>query len=60
MCLQINDLHLPSIKSLADLYEKLDDENQAEYYRKLSKTIMDKLMDRKIEEEVRKHYRLGN
>ena len=29
------------------------------YYRELVKIILEKLMDRKIEEEVRKHYRLG-
>ena len=59
-CLQVNEMHLPSIKSLADLYERLKDDKQAEYYRELVKIIMEKLMDRKIEEEVRKHYRLGN
>jgi nucleotide-binding universal stress UspA family protein len=59
MCLQINDMHLPSINSLGDLYEKLDDKIQAGYYQELSKTILTKLMDKRIEEEVRKHYRLG-
>ncbi|MBE9485468.1 MAG: hypothetical protein IMY74_11505, partial [Bacteroidetes bacterium] len=56
----VNEMHLPSIKSLADLYERLEDDKQAEYYRELIKIIMEKLMNRKIEEEVRKHYRLGN
>ena len=60
LCLQVNEMHLPSIKSLADLHERLKDDKQAEYYRELVKIIMEKLMDRKIEEEVRKHYRLGN
>ena len=60
LCLQVNEMHLPSIKSLANLYEKLNEHSQAEYYHKLVTIILEKLMDRKIEEEVRKHYRLGS
>ena len=60
LCLQINEMHLPSIKSLANLYEKLNEHSQAAYYHKLVTIILEKLMDRKIEEEVRKHYRMGN
>ncbi len=60
LCLQVNEMHLPSIKSLANLYEELKEYRQAEYYHKLVTTILERLMDRKIEEEVRKHYRLKN
>ena len=59
LCLQVNEMHLPSIKSLANLYDELKEYSQAEYYHKLVTTILEMLMDRKIEEEVRKHYRLG-
>ena len=57
MCLQINDMHLPSIKALADLYENLNNESQHAYYQELSKTILTNMMNRRIEEDVRKHYR---
>ena len=40
LCLQVNEMHLPSIKSLANLYEKLNEQSQAEYYNELVKTIL--------------------
>lgn len=57
MCLQVNDMHLPSIKSLAEVYEKLGDKSQSAYYKELGDTILRKIMDRKIEAEIRTHLR---
>jgi len=57
MCLQVNDMHLPSIKSLAEVYEKLGDKNQSAYYKELGDTLLRKIMDRKIEAEIRTHLR---
>lgn len=53
-CLNINDMHVPSYKSLASAYEKLNQPEKAKTYRSNAKDIMDKIWDRKIEEEVRK------
>jgi len=53
-CLNINDMHVPAYKGLATVYEKLGQPEKARMYRKNAKDIMDKLWDRKIEEEVRR------
>ena len=53
-CLNINDMHVPAYKGLATVYEKLGQPEKAGMYRNNARDIMDKLWDRKIEEEVRK------
>ena len=58
MCLQINDMHLPSIRALSDLYAKIGNKSQHSYYQKLGKTLLTKLVNRQIEEEVRKRNRV--
>jgi universal stress protein E len=57
MCLQVNDMHIPSMKKLAELYYKSGDKNKSLYYQNMVKEILTKLWDRKIEEEIRKYYR---
>jgi nucleotide-binding universal stress UspA family protein len=46
MCLQINDIHLPSIRALSDLYAKMGNESQHTYYQNLGKTLLTKLVNR--------------
>ncbi len=58
ICLNINDMHLPSMKYLSELYEKLGNSEQVKYYDDMRSTIMSQLMNRKIEAEVRKHFRM--
>ena len=53
-CLNINDMHVPAYKGLAKAYEALGQPEKAQMYRNNARDIMDKLWDRKIEEEVRK------
>lgn len=53
-CLDINDMHVQSYKGMATAYEKLGQPEKAKTYRKNAKDIMDKIWDRKIEEEVRR------
>lgn len=56
-CLSINELYLPSIGALAALYEKLGETAKQEYFTELSRLIMRKMTDRKIEEEIRRTLR---
>ena len=60
ICLQINDMHVPSIYKLAELYKNLGDEQKAEYYEKMAKDLLRRLWDNKIENEIRKHYKKSN
>jgi nucleotide-binding universal stress UspA family protein len=53
-CLQINDMHVPAHKALANVYEKLGRPEKAAMYRKNIRDIMDKMWYRKIEDEVRR------
>lgn len=53
-CLNINEMHVPAYKSLAKAYEAMGEPGKAQTYRNNARDIMDKLWDRKIEEEVRK------
>ena len=59
ICLQVNDMHIPSINKLAELYNKINDTNKSLYYENMAKEILSKLWDRKIEEEIRRHYKFG-
>jgi len=59
ICLQINDMHIPSLKKLAELHNKINDTNKSLYYENMAKEILSKLWDRKIEEEIRRHYKFG-
>lgn len=57
ICLQVNDMHIPSINKLAELYEKLGDTEKSLYYKDMATEILQKTWDKKIEEEIRRHYR---
>jgi len=57
ICLQVNDMHIPSMKKLAELYNKSGDTNKSLFYENMAKEILSKLWDKKIEEEIRRHYR---
>lgn len=57
ICLQINDMHIPSMYKLAELYKTMDDSTKTAYYEKLAKDLLTRIWDKKIEFEIRKHYR---
>ena len=57
ICLQINDMHVPSIYKLAELNKILGNKEKVEYYEKMAKDLLRRLWDKKIEYEIRKHYR---
>lgn len=56
-CLQVNDMHIPSMHKLAEVYSVTGDANKSLYYKNMAKEILSKLWDRKIEDEIRRHYR---
>lgn len=59
VCLQINDMHIPSMYKLAEIYRKMGEETRANYYDNMAKDLLSKLWDKKIEFEIRKHYKSG-
>lgn len=56
-CLNINDMHVPSLYGIAKVYDRLGNEEMAAQYRKMARQVMLRIWDSKIEEEIRKHYR---
>ncbi len=55
--LKINDLHLPSMLALSKAFHKLGNKEKSAYYKDLAKTIKNSMINRKIEEEIRKNFR---
>lgn len=55
-CLKINDMHVPAIYGIAKVYDKLEDPEMADKYRKLAREVLRRIWDSKIEEEIRKYY----
>ncbi len=60
ICLQINDMHIPSFYKLAESYRHIGKNEIAEYYENRAKALLARLWDKKIEFEIRKHYRSDN
>jgi universal stress protein E len=56
ICLQINDMHIPTLYKLAELYKITGDLTSSDYFKNKAKEILTKLWDKKIEMEIRKHY----
>lgn len=54
LSLQKNDLHIPSLDSLARIYDKIGEADQADTYRQKIDVILRRLWDKKIEFEIRK------
>lgn len=54
VCLTINNMHIPSLHGLAKVYEKLNDLDSSRNYKRLAREILDRIWDRKIEDEIRK------
>jgi nucleotide-binding universal stress UspA family protein len=58
VCLNINEMHIPSLKGIADVYEKLGNKEMAEEYSNIAREVLTRIWDKKIEEEIRKFYKL--
>lgn len=57
ICLQINDMHVPSMYKLAKLYKIIGNDEKMNYYENMAADILRRLWDKKIEFEIRNHYR---
>jgi len=60
ICLQINDMHIPTMYKLAEAHKIIGDNAKAGYYDNMAKDLLARLWDKKIEFEIRKHYRSDN
>ncbi len=54
ICLQLNDLHLPTLNKLSKIYNKLGEKELAENYKLKSIDVLNRLWDKKIELDLRK------
>ncbi|MGB0390685.1 MAG: universal stress protein [Salibacteraceae bacterium] len=52
-CLNISVMHVPSLKGLAKVYNKLNDSENETKYRDLLTQVLDKMYNEKIEAEIR-------
>ncbi|MCF6295739.1 MAG: universal stress protein [Flavobacteriaceae bacterium] len=52
-CLNINEMHVPSLKGLSQVYEKLGNTDYSESYDKIAKEVLVKIWDKQIEAELR-------
>lgn len=59
ICLQINDLHVPSLTGLIHLYEKMGENEKSKNYSLKLDEILRRLWDKRIEFEIRRHYKIG-
>lgn len=57
LCLDINNMHIPSINGISKVYEKMNDTVNAKMYKNMGKEILDRIWDQKIEAEIRKFYK---
>lgn len=60
ICLQINDMHVPSMYKLAKLYKITGNQEKMDYYNNMASDLLSRLWDKKIEFEIRKHYNSDN
>ena len=57
VCLNINDMHIPSLNGIAKVYEKLEDNQNSRKYKYMAKNVLSRIWERKIEVEIRKFYK---
>lgn len=54
ICLDINFMHIPSLKGIARVYEKIGDKDNSKKYTEMAKRVLERIDNMKIEQEVRK------
>lgn len=57
-CIRINNLHIPAWNRLAEVYDKMDNKEQAKVARQTAQSIQRKLWDKQAELEIRGKSRL--
>lgn len=58
ICLNIDNMHIRSFNGIAATYEKMGNNEKADHYRQIAKEIYDYMWNSKIENEIRKHYKV--
>ncbi|MFO7368777.1 MAG: universal stress protein [Bacteroidales bacterium] len=59
ICLEVNNMHIPSINKLVEVYNKIEDKNKSLHYQNMANQILTRMWDKKIEEEIRRHYKFS-
>ena len=57
ICLKINSMHVPSLFKISKIYEIKDNPDKSKHYNDLAMNVLNKVWDKQIEQEIRKHYR---
>lgn len=58
LCLDIDPMHIRSLKGISSVYDVLGDKKKAKYYHDLADEVYKHMWDEKIEKEVRKNYQV--
>lgn len=56
ICLKINSMHVPSLFKISKIHKLKGNKEKAEHYHNMAISVLDKVWDRQIEHEIRKHY----
>lgn len=54
ICLDINMMHIPSLRGIARVYEKIGDTDSSGKYKEMAERVVERMENMKIEQEVRK------
>lgn len=54
ICLDINIMHIPSLKGIAGVYEKIGDLGNSKKHKEMAERVLERIENMKIEKEVRK------
>ncbi|WP_086477829.1 MULTISPECIES: universal stress protein [Arenibacter] len=57
LCLRINNMYIPAIYKLSEVFHQNGDEAKALYYNNMAKELLTRLWDEDIEKEIREHYK---
>ena len=56
ICLDLNNMHIPTLYGLASVYELTGDLSKAKMFRSIASDVFNRLRDVSIERDIRKHY----
>ncbi|WP_372774770.1 universal stress protein [Mangrovibacterium sp.] len=58
MCLDVSDMHIPTLNRIAEVYAKQGDTAKAGEYKKMAGEILSRIWEPEIEAEIRKFYKI--
>jgi len=56
ICLDLNNMHIPTLYGLASVYDLLGEISKAKMFRFMASDVLNRLWDGSIERDIRKHY----